>query len=120
MLSRKHKQPLAVTSNFQLQEKKTATTSTSATTTAETSHGEAENSSASAQGSIFAIQSVKVAGSDKKATLFYDNGSNTTYITHRAARRQGANKLSGSQALKVLSLGGVTKQNAILRLHIKK
>ena len=90
--------------------KKQATTSTSVTTAAETSHGEAENGSASAQGSLFAIESVKAAGSDKKATLFFDNGSNTTYITHRAARRLGANKLSGSQALQVLSLGGVTKQ----------
>ena len=90
--------------------KKQATTSTSVTTAAETSHGEAENGSASAQGSLFAIESVKAAGSDKKATLFFNNGSNTTYIPHRAARRLGANKLSGSQALQVLSLGGVTKQ----------
>ena len=100
-----------MTSKFQLQ-KNQATTSTSVTTAAETSHGEAENGSASAQGSLFAIESVKAAGSDKKATLFFNNGSNTTYIPHRAARRLGANKLSGSQALQVLSLGGVTKQYA--------
>jgi hypothetical protein len=37
--------------------------------------------------SLYAIQQAPVAESGKLATIFFDNGSNTTYITHKAAER---------------------------------
>ena len=57
--------------------------------------------------SLFAIQTAKVAGKNKLVSLFFDGGSNTTYITHKAARRLGAKLLKdeGSGSLNIMSLG---------------
>ena len=43
---------------------------------------------------IHPIQAVAVQDTDKTATVFFDSGSNCTFVTHRAAQRLGAKQLS--------------------------
>lgn len=43
--------------------------------------------------SVFPIQNVKVAGSSKKATVFFDGGSNATFISNNAAKKFGARRV---------------------------
>jgi hypothetical protein len=57
-------------------------------------------------GSLYAIHDVYVANCGKMATIFCDNGSNTTYITHRAASRLRAKNL-GSYTLGVTTMGNI-------------
>lgn len=54
--------------------------------------------------SLFPIQSASVVGLNQKATLFFDSGSNTTYITHKAAKRLKA-KCLGSATLSIITMG---------------
>jgi len=56
--------------------------------------------------SLYAIYQVSMANSRKEATVFCDNGSNSSYITHRAAERLGAVSL-GEYTLDVTTMGNV-------------
>jgi len=58
--------------------------------------------------SLYAIYEVFVTNSSKTATLFCDNGSNTSYIAHRAAERLHAKKLD-RYTLGVTTMGNVDK-----------
>ena len=53
---------------------------------------------------LLPIQEVPVAGTANRATVFFDNGSNSSFITHRAAKRLNATKV-GSLSLEVVSVG---------------
>lgn len=46
------------------------------------------------------------ANNERTATVFCDNGSNTTYITHKAADRLAAKKLD-NYTLDVTTMGNV-------------
>lgn len=56
--------------------------------------------------SLYAIHDVFVTNSGKMATIFCDNGSNTSYITHRAADRLRAKNM-GSYTLGVTTMGNI-------------
>ena len=56
--------------------------------------------------SLYAIFHTLVLNSGKRATIFCDNGSNSSYITHRAAERLGA-KVLDQYTLDVTTLGNV-------------
>lgn len=71
----------------------------------------AESASHAAQGAglaLYSIQRAKVWESGKNVTIFYDTGSNTTYITHQAADRIKAKKLNNF-TLDVTTMGNVEK-----------
>ncbi|KAK6191005.1 hypothetical protein SNE40_002755 [Patella caerulea] len=53
-------------------------------------------------------RSPSISGTDKKATVFHDGGSNTTSITHRAADRYNVRKLD-KYTLEVTTMGNVEK-----------
>jgi hypothetical protein len=55
---------------------------------------------------LYPIQQAKVSGTGKKVTVFCDNGSNTTYITHKAADRIKAKRLS-KYTLDITTMGNV-------------
>jgi hypothetical protein len=59
-----------------------------------------------ASGSLYAIFHTLVVNSGKLATIFCDNGSNSSYITHRAAKKLGA-KVLDQYTLDVTTLGNV-------------
>ena len=56
--------------------------------------------------SLYPIYQVLVSGCNKSVTVFCEGGSNTLYITHRAAQRINAQKL-GKVALDVTTMGNV-------------
>jgi len=58
--------------------------------------------------SLYAIQQVLVINSGREATVFCDSGSNSTYITHRAAQRLKAEKLDKC-TLEVTTMGNQEK-----------
>ena len=57
---------------------------------------------------LYPIQQAKVCGTAKTVTVFSDGGSNTTYITHRAADRIRAKKINNF-TLDVTTMGNVEK-----------
>lgn len=57
-------------------------------------------------GSLYAIFQAVVDNSGKTATIFCDNGSSSSYITHDAASRHGA-KMCGRYTLEVTTMGNV-------------
>ena len=59
-----------------------------------------------ASGSLYAIFQTAVAHSNRLATIFCDNGSSSSYISHRAASRLGAKSL-GRYSLDVTTMGNV-------------
>ena len=67
---------------------------------------------------LFAIHEVPVAGTRHKAVVFYDNGSNTSYITHRAAKRLKATKL-GRHTLVMKGIGNKTSEYATNAYRIR-
>ena len=80
--------------------KSTTKASPKETVSAEANHGELEGTN-----SVFPIQQVKVAGGAKRATIFFDGGSNATFITRTAVNRLGARRLPGIVPLDVTTLG---------------
>ena len=58
--------------------------------------------------SLYPIYQVLVSGCNKSVTVFCDEGSNASYITHRAAQRINARKL-GKVALDVTTMGNVER-----------
>lgn len=56
--------------------------------------------------SLYAIMEASVLGSDKTATTFCDDGSDTAYITHSAAQKLNAKRL-GKYTLDVTTMGNV-------------
>ena len=71
--------------------------------TTKTYSNEARNRSDCA---LYPIQQGVVINTGKKATIFCDGGSNSSYITHRAANRLGAKKLD-RYTLDVTTMGGI-------------
>lgn len=55
------------------------------------------------------IIEVQATGNSNKATLFFDSGSNTSYITHGAAKRLKARKLTKA-TLDITTMGNVETQ----------
>lgn len=62
----------------------------------------------SASLALYPIQQVPVAGMGRTMTVFFDGGSNTTYVTHKAADRLRLRKLK-RYALEVTTMGNVHK-----------
>ena len=58
--------------------------------------------------SLYPIYQVAVRGSKKSISVFYDGGSNATYITHWAAEKIRAKKL-GIVTLDITTMGNVEK-----------
>ena len=54
---------------------------------------------------FYAISSVPVSGTKKKAVVFKDGGSDASYITYKAANRLGAKELE-KYSLEVTTTGG--------------
>lgn len=67
------------------------------------------NAADSRQKSVFAINHVRSARCPQEATLFYDGGSNTTYILNDAVKRLKARKIR-PVTLDVTTMGGNVKQ----------
>lgn len=55
---------------------------------------------------IFPVQQVRVHNSSLEVLLFYDSGSNCSYITLRAAKRLDAKCVKGSVNLNISLMGG--------------
>ena len=55
---------------------------------------------------LFPIMSTKVVGTAQQVSLFFDSGSNTTYITHEAAKRVKADRI-GQVKLNITAVGNV-------------
>ena len=68
--------------------------------------------------SLFAIQYAAVPGSANKASLFFDTGSNTTYITHSAASRIHAKRLH-SVSLDISTIGKDQKSYSTCLYEVK-
>jgi hypothetical protein len=81
-----------------------------ASTAVTSSHASQNGSSQSSPTnlSLYAIQQVVIASSGKEATVFCDSGSNSTYITHKAAQKLNAEKLE-SYSLDVTTMGNQEK-----------
>ena len=73
------------------------------TVSAKSNHGNLERNS-----SVFPIQHVKVVKGHRKATVFFDGGSNATFISNNAAKRYGARRLHEVD-LDVTTLGNYSK-----------
>ena len=56
--------------------------------------------------SLYAIVEANIVGSDKTATVFCDDGSDTTYITHKGAQKLNAKRL-GKYTLEVTTMGNI-------------
>lgn len=68
----------------------------------------ASNASQTSTLALYPIQQAQVFGTRKSVSIFCDGGSNTTYITHQAADRIGAKRLS-KVTLEVTTMGNVEK-----------
>ena len=69
---------------------------------------------------LFAIQHASVVNTNQKATLFFDSGSNSTYISHSAAKILQAQKLK-PVVLDVTTMGGNSKsyKTSIYQIRLK-
>jgi hypothetical protein len=67
--------------------------------------------------SVFPIQKVLVAGTSCKATVFFDGGSNATYVSTDAAKRWKAKKV-GTAILEVTKVGNITSEYRTHRYKI--
>ena len=92
------------------QEENNTNASTTKEENSENNDGEsinADSNKARAVGfALYAIMEARVFGSDKTATIFCDDGSDTAYITHSAAQKLNARKLE-KYTLDVTTMGNV-------------
>ena len=68
--------------------------------------------------SLYAIQSAVVVNSGKQANIFCDNGSNTSYITHKAANRLQAKRLD-KYTLEITTMGNVCREYDTVLYEVK-
>lgn len=80
-----------------------------------TNHGTSRPTSDS---TVFAIQRASVVGTSHRALLFFDGGSNSTLISHRAAIAWGAKRLK-KVTLELSTLGGSTVEEESWLFEVK-
>ena len=68
--------------------------------------------------SVFPIQKVMIAGTSVTATIFFDGGSNATYVSNEAAKQFKAKKV-GSALLEITRVGNIVSEHRANRYKIR-
>ena len=99
----------SISASFHASQSKHCQSSSSPTERGSLGRGECNAANDSSSLSLYAIQQVFVLNSGKWGTVFCDGGSNTSYITHRAAERLKAKKRERF-TLDVTTMGNVSAE----------
>ena len=108
-------------SNYQSNTSESNTEKGSSNVTSDTIVSTETNAAQSSMSAIYPMTEVQTTDRNHMAMVFYDGGSNSTYITHAAARRLHAKKM-GSVMLSVTTMGCIETPYAsfIYEIYLRK